>query len=197
MLALGGVTVLAVTVLSGLATNLGSLGLGGAVAWAGTLASVATTAVVLSLMMRLTSVRRRSFRSQLPGGTLIAVMWHILQVLGGAYVREVINRASEMNGIFALVLGLVALIFLAAAIAVLGVEVNVVLERRLYPRALLAPFTDAVELTEADRRAYDSYAKAQRHKGFQSVEVHFRDQHSEAPSPEDHPEGRKSSGATR
>jgi hypothetical protein len=57
--------------------------------------------------------------------------------------------------------------------AVIGLEVNVVANLRLYPRALLTPFTDAVELTEADRRAYDSYAKAQRHKGFQRVDVHF------------------------
>ena len=57
--------------------------------------------------------------------------------------------------------------------AVLGIEINVVLARRLWPRALLTPFTDAVELTDADRRAYDSYAKAQRHKGFQRVDVTF------------------------
>ena len=35
-----------------------------------------------------------------------------------------------------------------------GIEVNVVLVRRLWPRALLTPFTDAVDLTDADRRAY-------------------------------------------
>jgi membrane protein len=30
-----------------------------------------------------------------------------------------------------------------------------------------------VALTEADRRAYTGYARAQRHKGFESVEVRF------------------------
>ena len=60
-------------------------------------------------------------------------------------------------------------------VAVFGVEINVVLNRALYPRALLTPFTDRVRLTDADRRAYDSYAKAQRHKGFQHVEVTFDD----------------------
>ena len=52
-------------------------------------------------------------------------------------------------------------------------KVNVVLARRLYLRALLTPFTDAVELTDADRRAYGDYAKAQRHKGFERVRVSF------------------------
>ena len=80
-----------------------------------------------------------------------------------------------MNQTFALVLGLIGLIWLTAALGVLGIEVNVVLERRLWPRALLTPFTDNVTLTEADRRAYAGYARAQRHKGFEQVEVTFTD----------------------
>ena len=49
----------------------------------------------------------------------------------------------------------------------LGLEINVVLAKRLYPRALLTPFTDSVELTDADKRVYREYAQAQRHKGFE------------------------------
>jgi hypothetical protein len=111
----------------------------------------------------------------LPGGVTIAVLWQALQLLGGAYVSRVVSRAGDMNAIFAVVLGLLALIYLASVMGVIGVELNVVLARRLYPRALLTPFTDDVELTEADRRAYADYAKAQRHKGFQRVRVSFRD----------------------
>ena len=74
-----------------------------------------------------------------------------------------------------MVLGLVALIYIAAVMAVLGIQVNVVLAAHLYPRALLTPFIDDVDLTEADRRAYTSYAKAQRHKGFERVRVTFED----------------------
>ena len=55
----------------------------------------------------------------------------------------------------------------------LGVELNVVVGRRLWPRALFTPFTDAVVLTDADIRAYSGYATAQRHKGFQRVTVDF------------------------
>ena len=57
--------------------------------------------------------------------------------------------------------------------AILGIEVNVVLARQLWPRALLTPFTDPVDLTEADRRAYAMYAQMQRHKGFETVAVRF------------------------
>jgi hypothetical protein len=127
-------------------------------------------------MMRFTTSRRPSFRVSLPGAVVIAVLWHLLQLLGSAYVEKVIGHASEMNGVFALVLGLMALLYLAATMGVLGLEVNVVINRRLYPRALLTPFTDAVRLTEADRRAYASYAKAQRHKGFEHVYVTYDDE---------------------
>ena len=81
-------------------------------------------------------------------------------------------------------LGLLALIYIASVMAVIGLEVNVVLARQLYPRALLTPFTDAVDLTEADRRAYADYAKAQRHKGFQRVRVSFSPRERD-PVPED------------
>jgi len=140
-----------------------------------TLGGIALTAVVLSLMMRYTTARRPSFRSCLPGGIVIALLWHLLQIAGGLYVSRVINAANDMNKVFALVLGLVALLFLAASFGVIGVEVAVVRKEKLYPRALLTPFTDAVELTEADRRAYANYAKATRHKGFQQIDVTFHD----------------------
>ncbi len=141
----------------------------------GTLLGIALTAVVLSLMMRYTTARRPSFKACLPGGITIALLWHGLQIGGGVYVERVLTAASDMNAVFALVLGLMGLLFLASSFAVLGVEVSVVRKERLYPRALLTPFTDAVDLTEADRRAYANYAKATRHKGFQKIEVSFQD----------------------
>jgi hypothetical protein len=74
-----------------------------------------------------------------------------------------------------LVLGLFAWIFLAAVGVVLSAEINVVRSRRLYPRALMTPFTDNVDLTAADRRAYSDAAQAQRFKGFESVTVSYGD----------------------
>ncbi len=177
LFAVAGLTVVTISALTGFVSNLGAFGidLGSGLRALSTVLSVGLTAAVLAVMMRYTTSRRPSFRTSLPGAVVIAVLWHALQTLGGEYVRRVIGPASEMNSIFALVLGLVAFLWLAGIMGVLGLEVNVVLNRRLYPRALLTPFTDAVDLTDADRRAYDSYAKAQRHKGFQHVEVTFDD----------------------
>lgn len=64
----------------------------------------------------------------------------------------------------------------------IGSEINVVRTKRLYPRALLTPFTDNVDLTDADRRAYLDAVNAQQFKGFQSVTVHYENdgQHATA-----------------
>ena len=52
-------------------------------------------------------------------------------------------------------------------------EVNVVAQRHLWPRALLAPFIDQVQLTPADKRAYAGYAESETHKGLEVVDVDF------------------------
>jgi membrane protein len=186
LLAGAGLAVLIVTFLTGVVGNLASFGVEMVswLTWVGTLVSIAVTTVALALMMRFTTSRRPSFRVSLPGAVVIAVLWHLLQVLGSAYVDKVVGETSEMNGVFALVLGLIGLLFLASLMGVLGLEVNVVINQHLYPRALLTPFTDAVRLTDADRRAYASYAKAQRHKGFQHVDVTYDER-----EPADEPPG--------
>ena len=47
-------------------------------------------------------------------------------------------------------LGLIAWIYVLALVNVLAAEINVVSPAQLWPRALLTPFTDDVQLTGAD-----------------------------------------------
>jgi hypothetical protein len=70
---------------------------------------------------------------------------------------------------------LIGIIYVASITGVIGIEVNVVLARRLWPRSLRSVFVDHGELTDADRRAYASYVRAQRHKGAENVDVTFTD----------------------
>ena len=109
----------------------------------------------------------------MPGALFASIVWQLLQVFGTAYVDGVVRDAGLAYGVFAIVLGLLAWIFLAALGVVVGVEINVVRAKRLYPRALLTPFTDDVDLTSADRRSYTDAAVAQRYKGFEQVVVSF------------------------
>ncbi|MCW2856530.1 MAG: ribonuclease [Marmoricola sp.] len=177
LLLVAGLTVLALAVLTILAshTEMFGLDIGGTLQWALRLGSVAATAGVLALMLTFSSSKRQSVGQAIPGALAVATLWQLLQALGGVYVDHVLTKAGSMNSVFALVLGLLALVYLAATMAVLGLEINVVVANRLYPRALLTPFTDAVQLTDADRRVYTEYAQAQRHKGFQRVHVDFDD----------------------
>jgi membrane protein len=170
-----GLALLLVAVITSLGGNLDVLGvqLGDGARWIGVVLTVVLTTAVLALMLRLSTPHRERLRDLLPGAVTIAVLWQLLQVLGGAYVEHVIKRASQMNGVFAVVLGLVALLYIGTVIAIFGLEINVVLAKRLYPRALLTPFTDNVRLTDADQRVYLEYAQAQRHKGFERIHVSF------------------------
>jgi len=125
----------------------------------------------LTLLFRFAATGQHSFVRAAPGGFALAVMWQALQLLGAQYVEHVLVDTSAMTKTFGLVLGLVGFLWIGATMAVLAMEVNVVLARRLWPRALLTPFTDNVRLTDADRRAYALYAGMQRHKGFERVAV--------------------------
>ncbi len=129
---------------------------------------------VLTVLLREGGGRRQSLRASLPGAVFIAAGWHVVQLVSTALVRNGLQRASSMNQTFGLILGLLAVTYLLGLILVLGIEVNVVAHRRLWPRALLTPFTDSVDLTPGDKRAYTSYARAQRHKGFEAIAVRFR-----------------------
>lgn len=191
LLLIGGLGILLLAIVTSVLANPDALGaeFESTLGWLIRLFGFALTVVIFVGLFRLVSLGRAGWRSVFPGAFVTSLLWQGLQFVGNTYVREVIGKASQMNQTFALVLGLVAFIYVAAVMVVLGLEVNVVLRRRLYPRALLTPFTDNVVLTAADQKAYSAYAKSQRHKGFQSVEVTFEDRRpgagaSPAASPE-------------
>ena len=159
-------------------TNLvGSLSRHGWFHWLVRLVTIGLLGSLMTVLLRMAAaraIRDRGIRAA-PGGFTVAVLWQFLQWIGTAYATNVIASAenNSMNQTFGLVLGLMGLLYIGAVMGVLGIEVNVVLARRLWPRALLTPFTDSVDLTEADRRAYAMYAQMQRHKGFETVAVRF------------------------
>jgi membrane protein len=172
LLGTAGLAVLGTTALSTMGSgNAGSLG--AALRVLALVASVAVNAVVFVFAFRLATSRRLTVRQVAPGALAAAVLWQLLQTFGVNYVSHVVSTASAVNGVFALVLGLLAFLYLAAVIGVLCVEINVVHVDRLWPRALLTPFTDDVDLTPGDRRSYTGLAKAQRSKGWEQVHVTF------------------------
>ncbi len=144
------------------------------------LVAVAINALICLVAFRVTTARQLTYRQVVPGALAAAFIWQILQLLGAGYVRHTVKSASATNSVFALVLGLLAFLFLVSSTLVLCAEINVVLVERLYPRALLTPFSDDADLTAADRKTYTKKAKAERVKGFQRVSVRFGDLRREA-----------------
>jgi membrane protein len=174
LLATAGLAVLGTTALSALgASDAGSFG--PALKVVVLLGSVTVNTAVFIFAFRIAAARDLTIADVAPGAIAAAIVWQLLQTFGVIYVGHIVKGASATNGVFALVLGLLAFLYLAAVVVVLCVEVNVVRVERLHPRALLTPLTDNVDLTRADRRSYTGQAKAQRAKGFEDVNVHFRD----------------------
>jgi YihY family inner membrane protein len=173
LLLTAGFAVVATTVLSvlGGAANEGLFSEGGALLV--TCSAIAVNTLIFAVAFRIAVAAKVSLRDVLPGAVTSAVIWQFLQLFGTAYVTNVVNDTSSAYGAFAFVLGLLAWIFFAALGVVLSIEINVVRTKRLYPRSLLTPFTDNVDLTHADQRVYADAAAAQRHKEFQAVEVTF------------------------
>jgi membrane protein len=170
-----GLGVLVTTGLSALTTGAGSFGASLAVGVRiGSIGLAALTNISMFLVaFRVLSARQISFRDLRLAAIVAGLGWQTLQLLGTYLVSHTLKGSRESYGVFGLVLGLIAWIYLLALVMVLAAEISVVARRHLWPRALLTPFTDDVELTSADERSYTAYAKSERHKGFQTVDVDF------------------------
>ena len=165
MLAVLGATVLASTLLSGLATRAGAGSLQRV--WQLALSLVFNIVLFLLVYRVLTRLDLR-WRDVLVGGIVAAVLWTALQSLGGLYVSHTIQGASNVYGTFALVIGLLVWIALGAQLTLYCAEINVVRARRLWPRSLVQP-----PLTEADRRVLRAGTLVERRRREQHIEVTF------------------------
>ena len=107
-------------------------------------------------------------RQLAPGAAVAGVGWTILQAVGGFVVGHYLKNASSVYGLFAIVLGLFAWLYLITQLTVYAAELNVVLARHLWPRSIVQP-----PLTDADRRSIAAQAVQNRRRPEQSVEVSF------------------------
>jgi membrane protein len=167
VLAVLGVTLVAATLLAGLAIG-GRIGPAGERVGALGVALAVNTVVFLAVFGLLT---RRPLRlgDLLPGVALAAVGSLALQSAGGWYVEHTVARASDTYGTFALVIGLLSWFWLGSHLLLLAAEVNIVRRRRLWPRSL------AGDLEPADRVALERTARAVRQDERQEILVRFHE----------------------
>src|SRR3954452_1515939 len=115
LLAMGGVAILVTTVLSALAGSATQFGadLGPVVAVLFFLVAIAINASAFLLAFNMCTVATSNIRKLAPGALTAAVVWQLLQLFGTAYVGHVVKGAGPTYGAFAIVLGLLAWLFLA------------------------------------------------------------------------------------
>lgn len=119
--------------------------------------------------MRVLTSRDVTWR-QLRGGAVVGGLGYAgLQALGGWYVGHELRNASNTYGTFALVIGLLSWIYLAAHVLLLCAEGNVVATERLWPRSLtlMGPHPP----TDADRRALALRAEVEERRPDEDVDV--------------------------
>lgn len=162
-----GLGLIGTTVLSTLASG------GAAHVLPGAGAKVAFLAVSLVLSVglfwvafRLGTVSEIGWRQHRLGAVVAGVIWQVLQSVSGYFISHQLAHASPVYGTFAVVIGLIAWLFLEAELTLYAVQINVVWTRRLWPRSLAPP-----PYTEADRRAFQLYARVETRAKGEDIEV--------------------------
>ena len=110
-------------------------------------------------------------RGLLPGAIAGAVAFTALITIGTGLITHQLKNASATYGTFGTVIGIVAFLLLLAKLSLYAAELNPVLARRLYPRAL--PLGG--EPTDADRRVLASLVHAEQRRDDQAIGVGFGD----------------------
>jgi inner membrane protein YhjD len=163
-----GALLVGTTALGSLGTAFGDLGAG--VRLALIVAAVAADALVFLLAFQVLTGHHQLWRSLVPGALVAGGGYYLLQVVGAWYLERVVSGARDTYGTFAVVIGLLAWLYLLAQLAMYATELNVVLANRLWPRSLRAE-----AIGPADERAIASLAERQHRVPQERVEVAFDD----------------------
>jgi uncharacterized BrkB/YihY/UPF0761 family membrane protein len=111
-------------------------------------------------------------RGHIPGAIAGAVAFTALITVGTGLINHQLKNANETYGTFGTVIGIVTFLLLLAKLTLYAAELNPVLARRLYPRAL--PLGG--EPTDADRQVLASLVRVEQRTDDQAIGVGFGDQ---------------------
>jgi uncharacterized BrkB/YihY/UPF0761 family membrane protein len=139
--------------------------------WLGILGEILGAALNVGLYFaafRTLTPKQVATRALVPGVIVGGVAWTVLQAFGGYVVGHDLRGASAVYGMFGLVLGLIAWIYLACEITTYAAEINAVLFHRLWPRGMVQP-----PLTEADQRSLAFQVTQNQRRPEQVVTTHF------------------------
>ncbi len=107
-------------------------------------------------------------RGLLPGAAAASFGFSLLITAGAGLVQHQIRHSSATYGQFGIVIGLVGFLFLLAKISLYGAELNPVIARRLWPRAILSS-----DPTQADDQVLRDIAHQNLRRTDQRIGVGF------------------------
>jgi membrane protein len=172
MLAILGTMAIASTVAAGF---VGTASHGVAAVVGGVLVALAFNLALFMCAFTLLTSADVSWRELLPGVIVASVLWQLLQHLGGFYIEHTLKRTGPLYGVFALVLGLLAWLYVGAQMTIFAAEINVVKARRLWPRSVFS-----APLLEADKRALTASAEVEERVQEEEVAVSFEEDQASA-----------------
>jgi len=114
-------------------------------------------------------------RGLLPGAILGAIAFTALITVGTGLMTHQLKHADATYGAFGAVIGIVAFLLLLAKLSLYAAELNPVLSRRLYPRAL--PLGG--EPTKADHYVLSTLVHQEKRRDDQAIGVGFGDDAAE------------------
>jgi uncharacterized BrkB/YihY/UPF0761 family membrane protein len=114
-------------------------------------------------------------RGLIPGAILGGVAFTALMTVGTGLITHQVKNAGATYGTFGTVIGIVAFLLLLAKLSLYAAELNPVLSRRLYPRAL--PLGG--EPTEADLQVLSQLVHQEKRRKDQVIGVGFGDDAAE------------------
>jgi membrane protein len=154
-------------IVSTIASGAVSAGFGGALAkLAGYVVSLTVNFGLFFAAYRLMTVANIPSADLKWGSTVAAVLWTILQSVGGLYLK---HASGGSYGVFAVVIPLLIWLRLGAQVFLYGAEINVVLSRRLWPRSFFGP-----PEAPADKRTLRALAKVEERSDEEKVDVEFK-----------------------
>jgi YihY family inner membrane protein len=172
LVVVGGIGLIVTTALSGAVTSVHSIGgvqVGIGLRIVGTALAILLNAALFLVLFRWLTVRKVRWRDALPGALISAVALQVLQIAATAFIDHKLKGASSTYGKnFGTVVVLLSWFYLQAQVVLLAVEVNVVRQYGLWPRALTDP-----PATEADFRAFEAYAERERFRPDEDVDTEF------------------------
>jgi YihY family inner membrane protein len=135
---------------------------------AGVIVSLLLNVALYVVAFRVLTPKQVRSRLLVPGAILGGAGWTVLQYLGVSLIDHTLRHTSQVYGFFAVVLGLVAWMYLGAQMTLYVAEVNVVKANRFWPRGMVQP-----PLTEADERVLVAIGQQGKRRPEQRLSVKF------------------------